>query len=139
MSGEWAATETGRTIARLAPSAFAISAAASIAARSPDTTTWPGELRFATAKTPCAEASLDELRDRRVVEPEDGGHRAVPAGAARLHLERRAHGRAGRRPASVSAPAATIAEYWPIEWPAMKRGAGSAIPAAAARSRAATR
>ena len=86
MSGEWAATETGRTMARLAPSAFAISAAASIAARSPETTTWPGELRFATAKMPCADAWRDELRDRRVVESEDRGHRAVAARAAGLHL-----------------------------------------------------
>ena len=56
MSGEWAATETGSTIARLAPSDFAISAPASMAGRSPDTTTWPGALRLATTNTPCAEA-----------------------------------------------------------------------------------
>ena len=39
MSGEWAATDTGRMMALRAPSSFAMSAAASIAARSPDTTT----------------------------------------------------------------------------------------------------
>ena len=52
ISGEWAATETGSSIARFAPSSRAIPSAASIAGRSPDTTTWPGELRFATPKTP---------------------------------------------------------------------------------------
>ena len=54
MSGEWAATLTGRTTARLAPSPFAAAAAASTAGRTPETTTWPGELRFATPKVPWA-------------------------------------------------------------------------------------
>ena len=48
ISGEWAATLTGSSIARLAPSSFAIASDASTAARSPDITTWPGELRLAT-------------------------------------------------------------------------------------------
>ncbi len=57
MSGEWAATLTGRTMARFAPRLLAISAPASIAARSPETTTWPGELRLATTKVPCGAAA----------------------------------------------------------------------------------
>ena len=105
MSGEWAATETGRTIARLAPSALASSAPASMAGRSPETTTWPGAFRFATTKTPCAEARGDQLGQTGVVEADERGHRAVAALAGGLHqpaalahepdavLERR-----GRRP-----------------------------------------
>ena len=53
ISGEWAATETGRITTFRAPSSFARSAAASIAARSPLTTTWPGAFRLATPKMPC--------------------------------------------------------------------------------------
>ncbi len=56
INGEWAATLTGSTIARFAPSSFAVSAPASMARRSPDTTTWPGEFRFATTNVPWAEA-----------------------------------------------------------------------------------
>ena len=41
--------------------------------------------------------------------------------------------------ASERTPAATSAEYWPIEWPAAKAGRGSATPAAAQRSRSAAR
>ena len=54
ISGEWAATDTGSSMARLAPSSLAIASDASTAGRSPETTTWPGELRFATPKTPWA-------------------------------------------------------------------------------------
>ena len=36
-------------------------------------------------------------------------------------------------------PAATSAEYWPIEWPAANAGVGSVRPAAAQRSRIAAR
>ena len=64
---------------------LAISAPASIAARSPDTTTWPGELRLATTKVPWAERRGDELGQPRVVEADEGGHRAVAALARRLH------------------------------------------------------
>jgi len=52
INGEWAATDTGRTMTRFAPRLLPISTAASIAGRSPDTTTWPGEFRLATPKTP---------------------------------------------------------------------------------------
>ncbi len=54
ISGEWAATLTGSTMARLAPNSRAFSAAPSTAARSPLTTIWPGELRLAMVKTPSA-------------------------------------------------------------------------------------
>ena len=53
MIGECAATDTGSTITLRAPSSLPISTDASIAARSPLTTTWPGALRFATPKIPC--------------------------------------------------------------------------------------
>ena len=85
MSGEWAATETGRTMARLAPSDLASSAPASMAGRSPETTTWPGALRLATTKTPCASARLDQLGESRVVEADERRHRAVAALARGLH------------------------------------------------------
>ena len=52
----------------------------------------------------------------------------------------RPRSRTRRRPSSSeSAPAATRAEYWPIEWPAMKAGVGAASPSAAQRSRSASR
>ena len=41
--------------------------------------------------------------------------------------------------ARSSAPAATRAEYWPIEWPAAKAGAGTSTSSAAQRSRTASR
>ena len=37
------------------------------------------------------------------------------------------------------APAATRAEYWPIEWPAANAGAGASMPSAAQRARIAAR
>ena len=84
MSGEWAATLTGSTIARFAPRSRAASlAAASTAARSPLTTICPGELRLAIVKTPAARAGRDELGLARLVEADDRGHRPVAGG--RLH------------------------------------------------------
>ena len=49
---------------------------------------------------------------------------------------RRPRSRTRRMPsASEMTPAATSAEYWPIEWPAATAGTGSTRPAAAQRSR----
>ena len=84
-------------------------------ARSPETTTWPGALRLATTKTPCAEARGDQLGESGVVEADERGHRAVAALARTPASAGRARARAGRRPRVESAPAATRAEYWPIE------------------------
>ena len=64
ISGEWAATLTGSSIARRAPSSLAIESAASTAGRSPDTTTWPGELRFATPKMPWSPAATTSSGSR---------------------------------------------------------------------------
>ena len=126
MSGEWAATLTGSTMARFAPSSLASSAPASMAARSPETTTWPGALRLATTNVPWARGGGDELGQPGVVEADERGHRPVAALARRLHQLARARGRGGRRRRGTATPAATSAEYWPIEWPAAKAGCGAA-------------
>ena len=139
ISGEWAATDTGSSMARLAPSSFAIASDASTAGRSPETTTWPGEFRFATPKTPWADGSLDQLRQPGVVEADDRGHPALATGAGRLHALAAGPRRGGRRRARSSAPAATSAVYWPIEWPAAKAGAGTSTPSSAHRPRTASR
>ena len=65
MSGEWAATLTGSTMARLAPAGLAAAAAASTAVRSPLMTTWPGALRLATVMMPSARGIGDEPGDGR--------------------------------------------------------------------------
>ena len=117
MSGEWAATDTGRTMARFAPSSFASSAAASIAARSPDTTIWPGEFRFATAKTPCFDAPSTRAGTEASSRPRIAA--IAPSRPAPLACIRRPRSRTRRMPSGrLSALEATIAEYWPIEWPA---------------------
>ena len=85
MSGEWAATDTGRTMARFAPSDLASSAPASMAGRSPETTTWPGAFRLATTKMPCVRGAGDQLGQSRVVEADERRHRAVATLPGRLH------------------------------------------------------
>ena len=114
ISGEWAATDTGRTMARFAPSVRASSAPASIAGRSPDTTTWPGAFRFATTKMPCVEAPATSSGSPGVVEPDERGHRAVAAASGRLH-QPAAFAHEADAVGERDAPAATSAEYWPIE------------------------
>src|SRR5688572_17871729 len=52
MSGEWNAPETGRRSARFAPAALNAGRAASTASTSPETTTWPGELKLAATTVP---------------------------------------------------------------------------------------
>ena len=114
MSGEWAATDTGRTIAFRAPSSFAISAAASIAARSPDTTTWPGALRLATPNVPWAPAAATSSGSRASSRPMIAA--IAPSRPAPDACIRRPRSRTSRSPsASEMTPAATSAEYWPIE------------------------
>ena len=109
--------EAGRTMARLAPMPFAIAAAASIAARSPDTTTWPGAFRFATANTPCADARSTSSGIAASSSPRIAA--IAPSRPEPLACMRIPRSRTRRRPSgSVNALAATIAEYWPIEWPA---------------------
>jgi hypothetical protein len=138
MSGECAATETGSTMARFAPSPFASSAAASIAARSPDTTIWPGEFRFATANTPCFDAPSTRAGTEASSRPRIAA--MAPSRPAPLACIRRPRSRTRRIPSgSDNALAATIAEYWPIECPAWKRGLGRVMPKADARSCTATR
>ena len=125
ISGEWAATETGR-IDDLAGAELLRDRRRRprSPARSPETTTWPGEFRLATPKTPCGRGPRDELRERarrrgRGSRPSPRrGRRRTPASADR------ARGRGGRRPRARSRSAATRAEYWPIEWPAAKAGGG---------------
>ena len=127
MSGEWAATLTGSSMARFAPSAFAMPSAASTAARSPETTTWPGELRFATPKTPCSPACATSSGRRASSRPMMAAIRpSRPApddciSWPRVRTRRTASSRS-------RAPAATRAVYWPIEWPAAKAGSGMSTP-----------
>ena len=52
------------------------------------------------------------------------GHRAVAARARRLH-QPAAFADEADAVGELSAPAATMAEYWPIEWPAAKAGCGA--------------
>ena len=134
ISGECAATLTGSTMARLAPSALAASAAASTAARSPLTTTWPGELRLAMVKTPSAWPAATSSGSR-------ASSRPMMAAIAPSRPDAcicRPRSRTRRMPsASEMTPAATIALYWPIEWPAKKAGAsGGADPRPSASSSA---
>ena len=138
ISGECAATDTGRTMARFAPSVRASSAPASTAARAPETTTWPGAFRFATTKMPCAEAAATSSGSRASSRPMRAA--IAPSRPPPDACMRRPRSRTSRMPsASEMTPAATSAEYWPIEWPAAKAGRGSSIPAAAQRSRIAAR
>ena len=85
ISGEWAATDTGSSMARFAPSSFAIASDASTAARSPETTTWPGRVAVRDAEHAVRGGLRDELREPRVVEADDRGHPALAPGAGRLH------------------------------------------------------
>ena len=86
ISGEWAATDTGSSMARFAPSSFAIARDASIAGRSPETTTWPGEFRLATPNTPCSEARATSSGRRSSSRPMTAAIRPSRPGARRLHL-----------------------------------------------------
>ena len=113
-------------------------AAASIAARSPETTTWPGEFRFATPKTPCADARSTSSGSAGVVEADDRGH--APVAARPEACISRPRSRTSRTPsASERALAATSAEYWPIEWPAENAGPAASTPSSAQRARTAAR
>ena len=85
MSGEWAATDTGRTIARLAPSDLASSAPASMAGRSPETTTWPGRVAVGDDEDAVRRGAGDQLGESRVVEADERGHRPVATLPGRLH------------------------------------------------------
>ena len=138
ISGEWAATETGSSMARFAPSSFAMPSAASTAGRSPLTTTWPGELRFATPKMPCSPACATSSGRRSSSRPMIAAMRpSRPAPEAcifwpRIRTRRTASARS-------SAPAATRAEYCPIEWPAANAGSGMSTPSWYQRSLTASR
>ena len=86
MSGEWAATrdrQLDRRAGRRGP--WRRPRLASTAARSPETTTWPGELRLATPKAAVGRAWATQLGQPGVVEADDRGHRAFATGARRLH------------------------------------------------------
>ena len=138
ISGECAATLTGSTMARLAPSSLAMVAPASMAARSPETTTWPGALRLATTNVPRAVApatSSGSLASSSPMRAAIAPSRPCPEACIR-----RPRSRTSRTPSSREmTPAATKAEYWPIECPAAKAGTGAVRPAAAQRSRSASR
>ncbi len=138
MRGEWAATLTGSTTARLAPSPFAAAAAASTAGRAPETTTWPGELRFATPNVPWAAPAATRSSRRSSGRPMIAA--IAPGCPSPDACMRRPRSRTRRMPsASEITPAATRAEYWPMEWPAAKAGPSGCRPAAALRSWSARR
>ncbi len=117
MSGEWAATETGSSIARRHPAAFAARMAASTAVRSPERTTWPGEFRFATVRIPPAAPAATTSGSRASSRPMSAAIApGRPAPEACMSSPRTRTSRTAS--ARASDPAATRAEYWPIEWPA---------------------
>ena len=86
ISAQWKGALTGSRIARLAPLALAISTARSTAARSPETTTWPGPLSLAA----CADLALGAPPRRPArgcveVEPEQRRHGALADRHGLLH------------------------------------------------------
>ena len=101
---------------------------ASTAGRSPGDHDLARRVPVRDAEDALGRRSFDELGQPGVVEADDRGHPALATGPGRLHLLAAvAHEADGRR-ARSSAPAATSAEYWPIEWPAAKAGAGTSTP-----------
>ena len=85
MSGEWAATETGSTIARLAPRALASSAPASMAGALARDDDLARGVPVRDDEDAVRRGAGDQLGQTGVVEADERGHRAVPALAGRLH------------------------------------------------------
>ena len=83
ISGECAATLTASTIARLAPSPFAASAAASTAARLPAHDHLAGGVAIGDGEDPGGFPGGDQLRQPCVVQADDRRHR--PVACRRLH------------------------------------------------------
>ena len=127
ISGEWAATETGRTIARLAPSVLASSGAGLDGRPLAGHDDLARGVAVGHDEDAVGRGALDQFGEPGVVEADERRHRAVATLAGGLH-----------QPAALAdeadavvereAPAATSAVYCPIEWPAMKAGTGSARP-----------
>ena len=119
---------------------LASSAPASIAGRSPETTTWPGRVAVGDdERCRAPRRRCDELREPGVVEADDRGHRAVAARAGRLH-----------QPAALADEADAVVERddarprrapstGPSSGRRRRRAPAPATPAAAQRSRSAAR
>jgi hypothetical protein len=123
MSGEWAATETGRTIARLAPSAFASSRPASMAGTLAGDDDLARRVAVGDDEDAVRRGAGDELGQTASSSPMSAAiapSRPWPdACISRPRSRTRRIAVAERR-----APAATSAEYWPIECPAANAGTG---------------
>ena len=85
MSGEWAATLTGRTMARFAPSSLAISAAGLDRGALAGDDDLAGRVAVGDDERAVRGRRATELGESGVVEADDRGHRAVAALAGGLH------------------------------------------------------
>ena len=86
MSGEWAATDTGSTMARLAPSAFAM-LEGRLHGRplAGDHDLARASCGWRRRRCRARDACSHKLRQARIVEADDRGHAALATGARRLH------------------------------------------------------
>ena len=87
IKAQWKGADTGSSMARRAPLAFAISVARSTASLAPETTTWPGALSFATSHTfpVAAAASAAAAAAAAGIEAEQSRHRAFARRDRFLH------------------------------------------------------
>ena len=127
ISGEWAATETGSSIARLAPSSLA-SSSGGLDRRPLARRRRPGRAscgwRRRTPRRPPARSTSSGSRSssRPMIAAIRPSRPAPEACISRAALA----DEPDRRRRARASPAATIALYWPIEWPASKAGCGAA-------------
>ena len=117
ISAQWNGAETGSSIARRAPRAFASSTARSTASRAPESTTCPPPLSLAAWQTlPCAASRATAVATSRS-SPISAAMAPAPTGTAACIARPRIR-KSRAVSATVSAPAAASAEYSPSEWPA---------------------
>ena len=118
MSGEWAATLTGSSIARRAPSSFAIGQGRLDGRRArPTRRPGPGSCGSPLRRSRGDRPRRTSSGRRASSSPMMRGHRGPRARPRTAASGGRARGRAGGRRRSGTTPAATRALYWPIEWP----------------------
>ena len=98
ISGECAATLTGRTMARLAPSDLGHLGAGLDRGPLAGHDDLAGRIPIGDDERAMRGGAVDQLRQACVVETDERGHRPVAALAGRLHQLDRAPRRAGRRP-----------------------------------------
>ena len=84
--GEWAATETGSSIARFAPSSLAIGEARLHGRALAADDDLPRRVAVGDAEDAVRGGPLHERREFGIIEADDGGHPPFPACPAGLHL-----------------------------------------------------